>query len=371
MRRIIICCDGTWNNPASRTNIDRLANLIAPVDEHGIEQLPFYLTGVGTGRLDRISGGAFGGGLSAKVREAYTIVAREYQAGDELWFFGYSRGAFTVRSTAGFIRKVGLLPNPTPRLVRQAYDVYRYRNDDPDPRKRGVNGDAIQEFRDRHGCIPVEQLDLAFVGVFDSVGALGIPVFGPRSFIARRRWRFHDHELSSHVRRAYHALAIDEMRAPFRATLWSAPGGAPERDVRRSEQVVEQRWFPGVHGDIGGGRGRVALHWMMSRAHDAGLAFKEPFDPGAVPQTAAVRTVPLSFGNRCIGGIIRPVGGPDGVAQEVDPSARIAWDSSPGYRPPNLSAYFFAAPWDEPHARRWWNTLPFLLRYYLRQYDAG
>lgn len=366
MRRLVVLCDGTWNSPASRTNVYRLFQAIAPRDSNGVEQIPFYITGVGTGRLDRIAGGAFGSGISGKVREAYTAIATAYQPGDELWFFGYSRGAFTVRSAVGFIRKVGLLPDPTPRLVREAYDVYRYRNDDADARKRGVDGEAVQDFRDRYACVPVEALDLAFLGVFDTVGALGIPVFGPRSFIARRRWRFHDHELSSHVRRAYHALAIDEMRAPFRATLWSAPG----RDTRRRQQVVEQRWFPGVHSDIGGGRGAAALHWMMSRAQEAGLAFTAPVDPAAVPPIAPFLAVPFSFANRCVGAIIRPVGGPDGVSQQVDPAARRTWDANQAYRPPNLSAFFFSAPWDQPQTRRWWNTIPLFLRYYLRQYIA-
>jgi uncharacterized protein (DUF2235 family) len=371
MRRLIVCSDGTWNSPASRTNIYQFAQAIAERDANGVAQVCQYFPGVGTMRWDRITGGAFGRGLSDKVKEVYAWLSENYQPGDELWFIGFSRGAFTVRSAAGLVRKVGLLPNPTSSLVNEAYKIYRYRDSDPDPEKRGVRAKAVIDFQQEHGCIPVEQLDLAFLGVFDTVGALGIPVFGPRSFIARRRWRFHDHELSSHVRRAYHAVAIDELRAPFRAALWSAPGGEPARDARRSAQVVEQRWFAGGHMDIGGRRGAPALHWMMCRAQDAGLAFKSAVDPAALPELSEYKALPVSFFYRFSGGIIRPVGGPDGVNQVIDESASGAWDTYPAYRPPNYGAFRDEKPWQEPETRRWWNTVPPFLRYYLRQYREG
>ncbi len=103
---LVLCCDGTWNIPDQRspTNITKIALAIAPKDKNGREQRTFYGLGVGAHRWQRIRGGAFGVGLSRDVRDAYRFLVENFEPGDELFFFGFSRGAFTARSTAGFVR---------------------------------------------------------------------------------------------------------------------------------------------------------------------------------------------------------------------------------------------------------------------------
>ena len=116
-RRLVICCDGTWNTPDQEaagdgpcpTNVTRVALEVAPVGSHGLRQRVFYIRGVGTTKGQRLRGGMFGVGLSRNVKDAYRAVVEAYEPGDELFFFGFSRGAYTARSTVGLIRNCGIL----------------------------------------------------------------------------------------------------------------------------------------------------------------------------------------------------------------------------------------------------------------------
>ena len=240
-KRLVVCCDGTWNTPDQQqpTNVTKIALAVASADDDGLEQRVFYHRGVGSRPGDRIRGGAFGYGLSRNVRDAYRFLVHNYEPGDELFFFGFSRGAFTVRSLAGLVRNCGILRRSESRRIADAYALYRGRANATKP-----NGVESVLFRRSYSYEP----RIRFIGVWDTVGALGIPVTGlPVARWLNRRWGFHDTDLSSHVDAAYQALAIDEQRGPFRPTLWTQQDHAPKT------QVVQQVWFSGVHCDIGGG----------------------------------------------------------------------------------------------------------------------
>jgi uncharacterized protein (DUF2235 family) len=269
-KRLVVCCDGTWNKPdqlhngvAAPTNVSKLALAVARSDEQGVEQRVRYVHGVGTRRFERVRGGAFGVGLSRNVREGYRFLVDNYEPGDELFFFGFSRGAFTARSTVGLVRNAGILCREHADRMDEAYALYRAR----DERKR-PNGVEAQMFRRMYSH---PDCDIHFVGVWDTVGALGIPA-GPLTPPAlTKRWSFHDTKLSSHVRHAYHALAIDERRGIFEPALWIRQDHAP------ADQDLEQVWFAGAHCDVGGGYADtglsdIALLWMVGKAKACGLA---------------------------------------------------------------------------------------------------
>ncbi len=265
-KRLVVCCDGTWNIPDQKcpTNVTKIALALASEDARGVQQRVFYHRGVGTNRRERVRGGAFGAGLSRNVIDAYRFLVKNYEPGDELYFFGFSRGAFTARSTVGLLRNAGVLRPEHEDRIAEAYALYRSRTDTKTPRGREAT-----LFRRSYSHEP----DVKFIGVWDTVGALGIPVSGSR-LIARvnRRWGFHNTDLSTKVGGAFQALAIDEQRRPFKPALWRVQKDAP------ATQVVEQAWFSGVHSDVGGGYpdhslSDIALLWMVERARKFDLAF--------------------------------------------------------------------------------------------------
>ena len=267
MRRLVVCCDGTWQAAESKTitNVAYTARAIAPISGlDGVTQIVFYDPGVGTGNLvDRISGGAFGDGLDGNIVDAYRFLVYNYSPGDEVFFFGFSRGAYTARSTVGMLRKCGLLKKVHADHVGAAYELYRRRHDEPD-------GPAATHFREEFSW---PTFGVEFLGVWDTVGSLGIPLTGLRWF-TRRDDQFHDTKLSRLVKRAYHAVSIDERRGPFKPTLWEKQ---PD-----SDQKVEQAWFSGVHSDVGGGYddralANITFQWMAKRAYDAGLEFDHQY----------------------------------------------------------------------------------------------
>lgn len=325
-KRLVICCDGTWNKPDQKdktTNVVYTARAVLPVDPEGVPQVVFYDRGVGTGNvLDRFSGGAFGKGISTNIQDAYRFIVHNYEAGDELYFFGFSRGAYTVRSTAGLIRNAGVLKKANADRIADAYALYRGESKPSDR--------ASIEFREQFSHEP----RVHFIGVWDTVGSLGVPVSGLR-FLTKGKYQFHDVQLSSHVDHAYHALAIDERRGPFAPTLWTCPKDAPN-------QSVEQVWFAGVHSNIGGGypdRGLSdqALVWMIEKAQGAGLAFDPEIVGGFAPDPRGVlENSKTGFyfltraHHRYIGAVSRS------TAESVHPSALERRSADPYYHPENL-----------------------------------
>ena len=257
MKHLIICLDGTWsdgNAPAPQTNIAVLAGIIDPNPAGAPEQRVYYDAGVGTGGLiDRIAGGMFGKGLSANVLAAYRFLCQFYEPGDSIYVFGYSRGAFTARSLCGFMSASGLLTQDMCNAANQEFAWSYYRT----PPKQRFPADRARLKRITHPDPRVR-----FLGVFDTVGALGIP----KSFMSRigkRSLQFHDADVSSIVDHSCHALAIDEYRLEFEASVWTEPR-------HRKYRSVEQAWFPGSHSNIGGGYddtglSDLALDWILKR----------------------------------------------------------------------------------------------------------
>ena len=270
MKRLILCCDGTWNSAdqiqnghPSPTNVFRIAYRTARRDA-GIPQIVYYGQGVGTGNsLDRITGGAFGKGVDDNIFNAYRFLIANYEPDDEIFLFGFSRGAFTARSIAGMIRKCGILCQE--HILQYVNAVALYQNNE------NPNEDRPSDFRRRYSVNGERDTPIRFIGVWDTVGALGIPLRGMR-WLTRGKYQFHDTELSRSVRHACHALAIDERRSPFKPTLWQFK---PKKN-----QTVEQVWFPGVHTNIGGGYpdrslSDITLEWMIGKSKSAGLVFDE------------------------------------------------------------------------------------------------
>ena len=205
MKHLIVCLDGTWSDadrPDPETNIVTLSRLIDPRPASGPAQRVYYDAGVGTGGgfLDRVAGGMFGKGLSANVLAAYRFLSQFYAPGDYVYVFGFSRGAFTARSLCGFLSASGLLTADmcNPANLEFAWDYYRT------PPKLRYPADSARLRRITH-----PEARIRFLGVFDTVGALGIPTLR-LSRIGKRALQFHDADVSSVVDHSCHALAIDE-----------------------------------------------------------------------------------------------------------------------------------------------------------------
>jgi uncharacterized protein (DUF2235 family) len=334
-KRLVVCCDGTWNTPDQQcpTNVTKLALAVAAQDRDGKEQRTFYHRGVGTNRWERIGGGAFGIGLSRDVREVYRFLVLNYDPGDELFFFGFSRGAFTARSAAGFVRNAGILRREHADRVDEAYALYRDKGDAKKP--RGVEATL---FRRSYS----HQTRIRFIGVWDTVGALGVPLDGLRLVnVFNRRFQFHDTELSSTVDAAFQALAIDERRGPFKPTIWKKQADAPDA------QQVEQVWFAGVHSDIGGGYpdnglSDLSLTWMFDRARSCGLALK-PEIPVA-PDPLGKLNDSLTGIYRFIPRYDRRLGVTDRTVEYAASSAVDRHKQEQSYAPAGLVTYLDDAP---------------------------
>jgi uncharacterized protein (DUF2235 family) len=269
MKRLVVCCDGTWNKPDNEnvTNVEKIARTVQsdPSATGGVYQLVYYISGVGAGsyEADRLLGGAFGFGLFHNVIACYRFLAQNYEPGDEIFIIGFSRGAYTARSVAGMLASVGLLTKRALVDERLPEAVHLYQGT---KLPEGAFGESVDEFKHDH-CHAAK---VTFLGVFDTVGALGVPGF------ERDTPKFHSVQLSDQVLCARQALAIDETRLKFAPTLWEAPeepADAPTEDPR-----VKQVWFEGAHSDVGGGYAQTGLSdtsllWMAREAHAAGLVF--------------------------------------------------------------------------------------------------
>lgn len=328
MKRIVICSDGTWQTPRqdNHTHIVEMARIVLPTAPDGTTQVVFYDWGVGTDNLiNRLAGGISGKGIQRNIRDCYRFLAHNYDDGDEIYLFGFSRGAYTVRSLAGLIRNCGILKKAEAGRLPEAYALYRRRD-------AGPSSEEAQAFRATYS----REATIAFIGVWDTVGALGIPVRGLSRLTARRH-EFHDVELSRYIKRGCHALAIDERRGPFRPSLWQAQP--------KAGQIVEQVWFSGTHSDVGGSLdpelGKPTLEWMKERASDAGLALDEtPGLPTGDPPakvSASGRFGQLMARLRTLWTRPRRIGG-DGT-QSVHPSARDRYAGDTAGVPQNLAEY--------------------------------
>ncbi|MCA1408515.1 DUF2235 domain-containing protein [Ensifer sp. IC3342] len=262
MKRLVVCFDGTWNDAdsaRSETNVALIARAIRACQETGgIPQSVLYLRGVGSSglQIQRILDGATGNGVDEIIRSGYMFLAQNYVAGDEIYLFGFSRGAFSARSLAGLIASCGLLKRQRLGDLRSAWHYYRKFE------KR-----SPEDFVERYSTDADLDVEVTFMGVWDTVGALGVPSYIFNAF-NHREYGFHNTTASRITRHAYHAMAIDEARDEFVPTLWT--GDIPERCE------IEQVWFAGSHGDVGGGYvdrslADIPLVWMAEKAQACGL----------------------------------------------------------------------------------------------------
>lgn len=295
MKNIIICFDGTWNTADAEfpTNVVKIAQMVTPTDAQGVAQVLFYDEGVGSmevaygSKINKLLGGAFGAGLMENIERAYRFLIFNYAPGDRIFLFGFSRGAFSARSFGGLLRTCGILRKDRIGQIKDAIALYQNRD-----REAGADAGPCVTFRRENsyasysggtGETGVQHpLSIEYIGVWDTVGALGVPT---GFFFANRfnkKYQFHDLALSSMVKSTRHALAIDERRRTFTPTAWSnlddlnsAAGpslhGAP---------LYNQVWFPGDHASIGGGGTvnglwQAALLWVVEGAQFRSLAIEE------------------------------------------------------------------------------------------------
>jgi uncharacterized protein (DUF2235 family) len=281
-KRIVICADGTWNRPEKDlrkdqpTNVLRLARAIKPVAKDLIPQQVLYDWGVGS-YYDPVIGGATGKGIEKNIMDDYRYIVQNYTPGDELFLLGFSRGAYTVRSLCGLINNCGILNRPDARLIEAAFNHYKKPGKAYAPR-----GDQSIAFRQRHSH---PQGKITFVGVWDTVGALGIPF----SFMGLldKKDEFYDTKMGPNIITARHALAIDELRSDFEPTVWQVRPGVN----------LKQVWFVGAHSDVGGSYlpdkktgtllSDIPLQWMMQEAGIVGLEFEQHLPDSLKPSAAA------------------------------------------------------------------------------------
>ncbi|MEP5154804.1 DUF2235 domain-containing protein, partial [Planktotalea sp.] len=352
--------------------------------------VPIYVRGVGTGRgsnafartTDKWLGGALGWGLERNIEEAYRRLIWLYEPGDEIFIFGFSRGAYTARSLAGLLRKSGILPRNDIDKVGEAMRLYRMRGDENAPDEGGIQAKRAELSPDVATSLsdlskrskPTELLKISYLGIWDTVGAMGLPGFlGVVAKITNKKYAFHDMELSSSVRSAYHAVALDERRKAYPPSLWD---NLPELNSRsqRDDEPYQQKWFAGDHGSIGGGgavRGLSAhtFGWVAKGAQQQHLELNEKALEAvrALCQSAdPVNKKKLGFTSK-IGFLNADRDGPElaqdvhssvidkirlgvrnagGVAYRPGSLAKV-WDNLPGLLPPKTGQVDASSPLDD------------------------
>ncbi|WP_316233762.1 DUF2235 domain-containing protein [Bradyrhizobium sp. SZCCHNPS2010] len=350
-KRIAVFLDGTWNTLADNTNVWRLKSLCARQSSDGKEQVSYYNSGLGTKVGEKVRGGMFGYGINDAVMDAYEWLIEHYNTGDELFIFGFSRGAYTARSLSGLILKFGLLLPGAPLSISQLYSRYRLGGQARTIRtllqkqKSGESGFNLEERWLLKYSLPI---DVEFIGVWDTVGAL-----------RKSEIQFLNTGLRTANKSAFHALAIDEHRASFAPTLWTKdtpkvpdPDAPPPRPIEQAEQ----RWFVGAHANVGGGYqndllAQLPLKWLLEKAALHGLAFRAGVEPdGDVIESPVVDSyTPFMYGLYRLYTLGRPfyreIGQQPIVEQNstrttinetIDASVFQRWAKDELYRPRNL-----------------------------------
>ncbi|CAN8070659.1 unnamed protein product [Agarophyton chilense] len=289
-KRICVFSDGSWNSPdiETLTNVSYLAQAVQYAGPSGVPQLVFYDQGVGTegDALDKIKGGAMGVGIDLNIKQLYTFLVMNYVEGDEIYLFGFSRGAYTVRSLAGMMFESGLLYRNKLDFVTEAYTLYRENID--------VESERAKEFRAEHA----RRVPITALVCFDTVGALGVPSYAPfpfSLFSRNEKYAFHDTTLSELVNNAIHVVSIDEEMVPFEPTLMS-------HNPKVGPSQLTQVYMPGRHGGIGGGNkqaeplARNALKFVVDEMKRRGLALD--VDCSVVPEEYVLDCMPKERASR-------------------------------------------------------------------------
>ena len=376
MQRLALYFDGTWNEKVDTTNVFRVFSLAAD----SAQQRSRYFPGVVSRPGHRFRGSVLGEGLAENVKAGYNWLRQCYdwsagEEGNRIFLFGFSRGAYTARSLGGLIASCGL-PVDATLGTDWLYERYRDRRPDVVPiwqlehiRRTGTRALTEEE------TLLLEhsrRVDIEMLGVWDTVGALGIPWTVP--VLHRARYHFRDHDLGTIYRHAFHALAIDEHRGAFRPTLWTLhqPGKNPVPPQEVALERCEQRWFPGAHADVGGGS-RSPLEdapgrWLQDKAQQLGLQYLAllSVNPAAASTTRASDSwgiflkgfyKVLKFGRR----FHRPIGVRRNlvkggwswpVNETIDDSAFTHGNGGAGYPPKNLREWSAAVAGRAPVLHR-------------------
>jgi uncharacterized protein (DUF2235 family) len=354
MKRLAIFLDGTWNTLNNNTNVWRLKSLCVPSTP---DQLIYYGEGVGTRLGEKVRGGAMGFGIDHEIVDAYTWLVQVFAPGDEIFIFGFSRGAYAARSLSGLISTCGVLEPGAPLSIEQLYARYRREGKSISQLVHGPqDGLGLEERWIVKYC---RQTPIKMVGVWDTVGAMGNPLEPMRAKVTKY------HFLNTHLRLtnefAFHALAIDEHRKDFEPTLWTrttdnaaSASAPPPRPIAN----VEQRWFVGAHANVGGGYpsdilAQPPLKWLMDKASALGLQFHKQLELDQVDPLAPIRDSYAEFGNVWVRPFYhlvsprfyRPIGTEpnkgtvrttERINETIDSSVFERWRGNPQYRPPNL-----------------------------------
>jgi uncharacterized protein (DUF2235 family) len=356
-KRLALFLDGTWNQVSDNTNVWRLRALFSPSSPDGCEQRAYYSTGLGTKFGERIRGGMFGAGIDTAITSAYEWLMENYQPGDEIFIFGFSRGAYTARSLSGFVSKCGLLQSGAPLGVNQLFKRYRR------PRQRTIrellsaqnDGKTDFTFEEAWMLKFAQAVPIKFLGVLDTVGALGVP-FPLLRQLRGSAYPFLNTGLRQNNEYAFHAIAIDEHRKAFSPTLWTNEGAtsAKPRPIERTEQ----RWFVGAHANVGGGcfddaLAQLPFQWISRKAAAVGLAFRGGFatDPNAAGGRISDSYAEFMWGLYRVltlgRAYYRPIGVPPkdegpgvtNINETIDASVFDRWRADKTYRPPNLQSW--------------------------------
>lgn len=337
-KRIVICADGTWNKPEKDpkkdfpTNVLKLARAIKPVAKDQLPQQVFYDWGVGSYE-SKVSGGVTGKGLHKNIMDDYRYIVQNYAPGDELYFFGFSRGAYTIRSLCGLINNCGIVKRIDAPLIQAAFNHYKKSGKDYAP-----GGKKSIDFRKKHSH---PSRTIKFVGVWDTVGAMGIPI----SFLGLfdDKDEFYDTKIGSNISIARHALAIDEHRSDFEPTVWMPQ---PNMDLK-------QVWFSGAHANIGGSykpdkdgslTSDQSLAWMIKEVAKSGLTIEPHLNKNINKKSlSSIHKSRRSF-YRIKKKFYRKI---DHGKSEVliHESVKERWLQNPKYRPDNLESYINANGW--------------------------
>lgn len=373
MARIAIFCDGTWNSPTNEqpTHVVRLFDKTPKTNA----QHTHYFEGVGSGddapdfiarALMKFGGAAFGWGLDETIKQAYTALCTQYEAGDEIFIFGFSRGAYTARSLVGMIRKCGIVADPSAENVDKAFDLYRLRGVEHHPdalavlhKRRALSPDAATSDQDLawRATHPWpgsrgnhHKVHIAYVGVWETVGSLGMPapIVGPIANLWNKKYSFHDTSLTSLVKAARHAVALDERRVFYKPSLWdnleaSRDSNGLNKGDRSAKRPYQQLWFVGTHAIVGGSTQKAralsgeSLAWIAEGARAEGLEITQEGLLDAVPDplanSLALSQPPWLY--TLAGHLLKWRSGP-GHAVDLAPSAAKRIEGRRDYRPRSL-----------------------------------
>lgn len=329
MANIVICADGTWNRPEEDiekdfpTNVLKLSRAIKPSAD-GVKQHVFYDWGLGSYHSS-VSAGATGRGIHKNIMDGYRYIVQNYAPEDKIFLFGFSRGAYTVRALSGLINNCGILKRSEARFIAEAWKIYK----SPLKKNRPKEAAAI-DFRNKYSH---PSRNVHFIGVWDTVGALGIPFSLMGLFESHDE--FYNTKMGANISIARHAMAIDEQREDFEPTIW----------LSRTGVDLKQVWFAGVHTDVGGSyppdkengirASDSTLEWMLDEAHDAGLGIEPHLWTTITDGSQGKLHKSRKHVYRFKSPLHRPLVIKD-KPTKIHPSVKLRYERDPDYRPPKL-----------------------------------